>query len=202
MNKATFYQNIKENKLFSKLAQSQVDSMEALLRQCVKQNVTDKKQIAYIMATVYHETALKVKGVFTRTMWPVEEVGKGVGRTYGYRVYHSGKPYRDVSHIYYGRGHTQNTWRENYRKLTVAAKKEGYDWDFEHKPELLLELEPSAWATVYAMKVGLYTGKKLSDYLSEKLSDWIGARRIINGNDQAELIKTYALKFYYSLLNK
>jgi putative chitinase len=45
---------------------------------------------------------------------------------------------------------------------------------------------------------GLFTEKKLSDYLN-KDTDWINARRIINGLDKAELIAVYAKKFYTAL---
>ena len=42
---------------------------------------------------------------------------------------------------------------------------------------------------------GLFTGKKLADYMNDKETDYYNARRIINGLDKAELIAGYAKEF-------
>lgn len=161
--------------------------MEAILDEWERRGLTDLRWLAYILATIYHETA--------KTMQPVEEYGKGKNRTYGYKVKYNGQRYVEPDHVYYGRGHTQNTWYENYQSLTRAAKAQGHDWDFLNNPELLLTMEPSIWATFHGMTTGLYTGKKLSAYFNDKTNDPANARRIINGTDRAELIKMYYQKF-------
>lgn len=188
IDKASFFTKIKANGLFKTLNQNQVDSFNALFDECEKQGVTDIRQIAYIFATVYHEV--------NKTMMPIEEYGKGKNRTYGHKVKYSGKPYVEPDKIYYGRGHTQNTWYEIYEKLTKVNPN---GWDFLNKPELLLQLQPSIWATVYAMRTGLYTGKKLSWYIGGSECDFMNARRIINGTDKAEMIMGYANKFLAAL---
>ena len=43
------------------------------------------------------------------------------------------------------------------------------------------------------MRKGLFTGKKLSDYISRSGCDYKQARRIINGVDRASLIADYAV---------
>ena len=173
--------------------QGQVQGMEAILREWEAQQLTDLRWLAYILATAYHETA--------KTMQPVEEYGKGHGHDYGKRLKMGGGPgkripYETPDKIFYGRGHTQNTWYENYQRLTKAAAVQGKNWDFLNNPELLLQMEPSIWATFFAMRVGLYTGKKLSDYFNENIEDWVNARRIINGVDCAVIIGEYAKEFY------
>lgn len=171
---------------FGVLKQSQVDSFNRFFDEW---DGVDKKHLAYTLATVWHET--------NKTMLAIEEYGKGKGRAYGKRVWYDGKPYTDIPHIFYGRGHTQNTWRDIYEKLTKANAK---GWDFVNHPELLLQEEPSIWATFYAMKTGLYTGKKLSTYFNSEKTDPINARRIINGTDKAELICDYYNKFLNSIV--
>jgi putative chitinase len=64
----------------------------------------------------------------------------------------------------------------------------------------LLEDEPSIWAAQYGMTVGLYTGKKLSDYFNDKRTDPLGARDIINSGDRAALITTYYKSFLNGLM--
>ena len=46
------------------------------------------------------------------------------------------------------------------------------------------------------MVKGLFTGKGLSNYLNDTKTDFVNARRIINGTDRAKLIASYAVKFY------
>ena len=183
-----FFSAIKSNGLFKSLSQSQVDGINALLNEAKEQGIEDTRQLAYILGTVYHEV--------DKTMQPIEEYGKGKNRTYGHKVKYSGKPYVEPDKIYYGRGHTQNTWYEIYEKLTKAN---AHGWDFLNNPELLLQTMPSAWATCYAMKTGLYTGKKLSTYINDAGCDFLNSRRIVNSLDKAELIMGYASKFLSAL---
>ncbi|MGF6964858.1 hypothetical protein OKW43_001863 [Paraburkholderia sp. WC7.3g] len=59
----------------------------------------------------------------------------------------------------------------------------------------MLEPEIVAWATVYGMEMGIFTGKKLSDYVSADGQDYFNARRIINGLDQVDTIASFADRF-------
>lgn len=171
------YEKINQSLFSGKLSASQKEGIDQLLK---AGSLLSLAAMAYVLATAYHETA--------KTMQPIEEYGKGKNRTYGHKVKYSGKPYFEPDKIYYGRGHTQNTWYEIYEKLTNAN---GKGWDFLNHPELLLQMEPSVWATIYAMTTGLYTGRKLSQYFNASGNDPVGARKIINGQDKAELIAGY-----------
>jgi hypothetical protein len=46
------------------------------------------------------------------------------------------------------------------------------------------------------MRLGTFTGKKLSDYFNEDREEWKNARRIVNGLDRAEIIASHAKRFY------
>jgi len=70
-----------------------------------------------------------------------------------------------------------------------------FGYAYVNNPELLLQMEPSIWATFYGMINGIYTGKKLSDYFNSDTDQPVNARRIINGVDCAILIKQNYLKF-------
>lgn len=197
MNKKTFYDHSRNHLFKGHLTESQVQGMEAILNYYeILDHSAGPKALAYILATVFHETAA--------TMQPIEEYGKGHGRPYGKKLKMGGGPnkripYTTPDQLYYGRGFVQVTWYENYAALTRAAKKQGYDWDFLNHPELLLQVEPSTWATFYAMKVGLFTGRKLSDFFTGKTEDPVNARKIINGLDCAKAIAGYYEQFYQAL---
>jgi len=187
MNKQQFFNTIRP--LFNSLNQSQVEGIDFILDYWSKQTeVTDLRQFSYILGTIHHETGA--------TMMPIEEWGKGKGKLYGTNVKMNKRPYYDRLAVFYGRGYTQNTWYENYEKLT---KENTHDWDFLDKPELLLQPEPSIWATFYSMRTGLYTGRKLSDYFNEHTCDWFNARKIVNGIDRAKLIADYSQVYYKAL---
>lgn len=142
--------------------------------------ITNLYHRAYMLATVKLECDNKWQ--------PIAEYGKGKGRAYG-------RPDPKTGLVYYGRGLTQNTWYENYLKLTKAWNKTYPDRppvDFTRNPDLLLQMEYSYFAMSYSMRKGLYTGVGLSKYINDEKCDLLNARRIINGMDCAEKIAEYA----------
>ena len=190
--KKQFFDIVRKELFSNTLNQLQVEGLEFILDYYESQSeIKDIKQLAYILGTIHHETGA--------TMQPIEEWGKGKGKPYAKRIDVDRSPYSDTLNIFFGRGYTQNTWRTIYIKLTKANTRA---WDFFNNPELLLEKEPSIWATFYAMKTGLYTGRKLSDYdlfndsvleLDRNspifgLPKWYNVRKTVNALDKAEKI--------------
>lgn len=181
---------------FGKLSESQVSAFNHIVSAMDADKSISYPQGAYILATTWHETAT--------TMLPIAEYGKGGGRPYGtWQRNSKGELYAykngnrntvylqsEYPHLYYGRGETQNTWFDNYEKLSKA-----FNVDFLNNPDLLLTQDWSTPVTIYSMKNGLYTGKKLSDYINQSKKDYLNARRIINGMDKASLIAGYAETF-------
>lgn len=139
------------------------EHIKFILRECDRQGITLRTQVAYVLATVRHETG--------DTYRPVKEIG-GNGKYYA---------------PFYGRGHVQLTHKENYRKYSKILS-----LDLVNHPDKVLDPETSAFILCHGMKYGNFTGRKLSDYINEKRTDFIGARWIINSQDRAALIATYA----------
>jgi putative chitinase len=168
LNREKFYLKVRSTFFSGKLSQSQVDGMDHILNEWERRQLTDLRWLAYMLATVYHETA--------KTMQPVEEYGKGKGRKYG-RPEANGK-------IYYGRGFVQITWGYNYKKFGIYSR-----------PEMALDCTKATEILFDGMLKGMFTGKKLADYFNED-EKWINARRIINSLDKAEVIALYGKRFY------
>lgn len=185
MNREPFFNIIKVS-LFKKFTVDQVRGLDTLLDVFARYPKLSIQDQAYMLATVYHECAGK--------MLPIEEYGKGKGRKYGSRIDINGSRYSNALPIYYGRGYVQLTWLTNYVK---AKNKLGID--FVNKPELALVPENAAKIMILGMTEGWFTGKKLSDYITPTKADYVGARRIINGTDKAQLIASYAVKFEAAL---
>ena len=185
---------------FGTLSQSQVGGINRIVTAMHDDGELSYPQGAYILATIWHETA--------RTMRPIAEYGKGRGRTYGtWYINSKGQRYSfkngnkntvylqsECPHLFYGRGDTQNTWYDNYEKLSKV-----FGVDFLQNPDLLLTEKWSTVATIYSMKVGLYTGFKLNDFINSSTKNYVGARRIINGTDKDDLIAGYAVTFEKAL---
>lgn len=148
-----------------------------ILGECQKQGVTDKAQIAYILATTVHESGA---GKF------MEEFASGEayeGRSdLGNNQPGDGKRYK-------GRGYVQITGRNNY---TNWSKKLGLD--LVGNPDLAKKPEIAARILVEGMKEGSFTGKKLSDFIGGGKQDFEGARRIVNGTDKAGTFAATARK--------
>ncbi|KAF9325344.1 hypothetical protein BG006_011164 [Podila minutissima] len=102
---------------------------------------------------------------------PIEEI-QGAKRSY--------KPY-------FGRGYVQLTHKENYAKYGKLLT-----LDLVNKPELALQEEVARVVLVHGMTYGWFTGKKLSDYIDKDHDDYVGARRIVNGQDKAQQIAKLA----------
>ncbi|QKV17866.1 glycoside hydrolase family 19 protein [Oricola thermophila] len=132
-----------------------------------------RTQLAYVLATAWHETA--------HTMKPVREA---------YWLSESWRKKNLRYYPWYGRGFVQLTWKFNYEK---ASRELGRD--FLSDPDAVMEPEASAEILVVGSKDGWFTGKKLSDYITLSKSDYRNARRIINGMDKAADIAKLAKEY-------
>lgn len=187
IDREKFFNGVKHHLFNGKFTQSQVDGVDWILGVCEKhQPELLKQHIAYMLATIFHETAT--------TMLPIEEYGKGRGRVYGKCIKESGMPYTDTVNIFYGRGYVQLTWYENYLK---AGKELGID--LINHPEKALEPVIACKIMILGMTKGWFTGRKLIQYFDGKMASPVQARRIINGLDKAELIAGYYYKFFRAL---
>jgi Chitinase class I len=124
---------------------------------------------AYLLATVEWECASKWK--------PIEEYGKGKGRSYG----PSG---------YYGRGFVQLTWKYNYELYTKIL-----GLDLVNSPVLALRDSVALFILVHGSYYGMFTGIGFNDFPNPTEDSFDSMRRIINGKDKAAIISAKALKW-------
>lgn len=194
--KEKFYKKVKLYFFNGKLSNGHVEGLEAILNEWNKRKLSDLRWLAYILATVYHETAC--------TMQPVEEYGRGKGKDYSKKLKMGGGPgkripYSTPDKLYYGRGLVQITWYENYEKLGMLL-----GVDLLIYPELACRMDVAVQILFEGMLTaqssrGDFTGKHLEQFFNPSTEDWVGARRIINGKDKAELIAIHAKRFYAAL---
>ncbi|WP_420028790.1 hypothetical protein [Metarhizobium album] len=194
-----FFDHIRAAPFGGMLKQPQVDGMSAILDRWERTMAAqDERWLAYVLATVYHETA--------RTMQPVRETladsderavaileeafAKGRlswVKTPYWRPDEDGKSWL-------GRGFVQLTHRRNY-----AAMSDITGIDLVAAPERAMETETALSILFEGMRRGSFTGHKLADYFNASTEDWAGARKIVNGMDRAEQIGGYGRLFHAAL---
>ena len=194
MLKPKFFDYVRSHLFGGKLLGSQVKGLETLVAECVSYGMSDIRQVSYVLATAYHETA--------KTMMPIREYGNHDYFMNRYDV--SGKNpqlAKDLGNTtvgdganFCGRGYVQITGRTNYAKFKTIL-----NVDLVNHPDYALLPENASRIAVYGMAQGRFTGKKLSDYINCTTCNYAQARRIINGMDKADLIANYAKQFELAL---
>jgi putative chitinase len=190
-----FFNAVRGSLFGGSLKQSQVDGMNYLID--IWEDHFDKQAgdnatmwLAYALATVFHETA--------QTMRPIEEYGQGSGKSYG-------QPTGPYDQCYYGRGHVQLTWEDNYKKgEDVLKSRYGLDDVPLHQyPHRMLEDETSALVLFDGMIYGWFTGVGLPKYFdaAKGTEDAYNARKIVNALDKAATIEGYYQKMKAALVD-
>ncbi len=95
---------------------------------------------------------------------------------------------------YYGRGYVQLTLRRNYSKYYHIMRER-----LVGTPDLALEAEIALMVLVHGFKLGVFTGRKITDYIIESNTDFKNARRCINGSDRWAEIKELAENYLSEL---
>ncbi|MFX2610932.1 hypothetical protein [Enterobacter mori] len=155
-------------------------------------------KLAYMLATIRHETYHYTTAEFFSEK---PEIG-GVSYFNKYdpvladtpkrreRAIRSGNTAQGDGFKYRGRGCVHLTWKNNYKK---AQDKFGVN--FVASPDLAGDFKYAVPIMVWGMEEGMFSGKKLNGYINAGEVNYVGARYIINGQDQAPLIASYAKRF-------
>jgi predicted chitinase len=155
-------------------------AVAAIIGACSQHGLDMPEQQAYVLATVEHETA----GTFE----PVEECCylPPVARE---------KAQRKLRYYpYFGRGYVQITWKNNYIKFGRIL-----GVDLAESPEKALKPDIALFILAYGFAHGSFTGKRLQEYVRPGRTDYINARRVINGTDRAAHIAALAQKWLAKL---
>jgi predicted chitinase len=198
-----FFARVRQKPFQGRLTQRQVDGLSAILDGwCARTGddgaATGRRELAYVLATAFHETAA--------TMQPVRET---LARTDAEAIrrldaaFASGRlgtvkaPYwrRDGDHkCWFGRGLVQLTHRRNYEIMSEVT-----GVDLVSDPCRAMEMDVSVAILIEGMRRGSFTGHRLEDYFGSGREDWVGARKIINGRDRATLVAGHARDFARAL---
>ncbi|MGV6830296.1 MAG: hypothetical protein ACWA5P_01880 [bacterium] len=189
INRKEFYKNYRKE--FGRIRHKKtVATINEMLSTGEQRKVTIE-QLAYILATAYHEARHRDKIFRYRfhDFFPIRERGENEYFITKYwknkrvRKWLGNEDWRDAI-TYRGRGVVQVTGRYHYRRLRILDN-----------PDKLLEIEFSVENMFNDMLDGKYTGKALTSYINKTKVDYVNARRVVNGRDKAQDIAIHALKF-------
>lgn len=185
----TMFSNLNTTEFFDRLRKAlrepltptQMRAVALLLTEADNHGVTDINQMAYILATCWHECRFKSMREIRS-----KKIGSQLWKWQN-RYWPSG---------YYGRGFSQLTWLKNYRKFSPVV-----GVDLVSNPDAALIPEIGAQILVFGMVNGTFVsnGLKSATRLSKffpagRAPDWMGARAIVNGTFQADKVASGAVK--------
>lgn len=191
IDRAKFFAGVRAGLLGPVLTQDEVDGCGAILDAMAGAPLA---HCAYALGTAYKETA--------HTMKPIKEMG---GDGYFFRRYDPagnnpaiarqlGNTQAGDGARYAGRGYVQLTGRTNYAR---AERELGVP--LVTQPDLAMRDDVAAKVMRRGMDEGWFTGRSFSTYLPPvspgSLPTFTQARRIINGQDCAAEIASYAMAF-------
>lgn len=199
MNREFFFDTVGRTIFKKEPTPSQVAGMTAILDAWERRFVEhDRRWLAYILATAFHETAYMMQPV-RETLAESEaraieilEAAFAAGRLSWVKT-----PYwrRDEDgRSWHGRGLVQLTHKRNYEAMSVLT-----GIDLVADPDRAMEMDAAVTILIEGMLQGSFTGHKLADHLNATAEDWVNARRIVNGTDRAEKLAAYAMAFHAAI---
>ena len=198
-----FFTRVRHDLFGGRLNQGQVDGMSAI-RSGWESRVAEGceehhgHQLAYVLATAFHETAATMQPVRETLAETDEAAILRLDRAFaGGRLASVRRPYWRLDkggRCWLGRGLVQLTHKRNYETMGRLT-----GIDLVADPCRAMEMDVAVAILIEGMRRGSFTGKRLDDYFSPTRCDWTGARRIINGTDRAEKVGGYGRVFATAL---
>lgn len=202
MNHAKFFETLRrrDSGVFgTRLAQHHVDGINGILAAFKAVGDGRRATLAYALATAYHETGARMVPVregFARTDLGARRAVLALARERGpsSAVARYAQPQPPHGHVYYGRGHVQLTWIENYRRSSPDA-----GVDLVANPDAMLDPVISARVLILGLIDGRWNGRghgiqhyEMQDGLPGLSEvEAIAARRTVNVQDKAAKIAGY-----------
>lgn len=201
MNRSDFFEALRraDSGLFAgSLSQGQVAGIEGILDAMLAVGDGRPKTLAYALATAYHETGRRMVPVREGFASTDESAVRAVAslarkRGPGSAPARYGQPTGPYNKAYYGRGHVQLTWQENYARSSSDA-----GVDLEREPDAMLDPVISARILICGLVDGRWNGRGcgVAHYLPCDGPDNVKeARRTVNGTDKWDAIAGYYTAF-------
>jgi predicted chitinase len=160
-------------------------TIAAIRQECGEHGLSRKEQVAYVLATIQHET--------NNTFRPIKEAYY-IGSESKAEKFRRNNKIIQLYYPFYGRGYIQLTHDYNYRMYG--------NWlglDFLSRPERVCEPPIALFIAIHGLRWGAFTTQRLGEHINDQGCDFLGARRCVNGTDKAEHIAGIARTYLDTL---
>lgn len=165
-----------EEVMSTPLDSDQKDSIAAIVAVFHQYGDGDTNKLAYILATARHESRFRAIKEYRANPLTQPSLYATQNRYWG-----SG---------YYGRGFVQLTWERNYSKMSAVVGE-----DLVTYPEKALAPPIAAKILVIGMLEGMFTRRRLDEFINGDTVDFYNARKVVNGLDRANRIAGFAFAY-------
>lgn len=212
LDRQAFFASVRKTPFSGSLTQAQVDGLGSMLDMAPPLMAT--MDLAYCFATAHHETggamvprvenlnyttAARIRATW-KSRFPNEAAAAPyvrnpqalANKVYGGRM---GNVLANDGWDFRGMGLVQSTGRENAQRGTKRLRELGYltaGQDLEKTPTLMLDHDVAAAMLFVGLSEGWYTGLKLSQFFGPGMENPVGARKMVNPDDNgAEIAIIY-----------
>lgn len=167
---------------------------ERIINKAKAYGITNKNQVAYMLATSYHETCfftnfIEYGGDTPQAAYNYYELLYGYDKPKGVEL---GNTQIGDGAKYAGRGYVHLTGKSNYQSYKTITGR-----DLINNPELAeTDKELAAFIMIDGMSNGIFTTAKIGSFINNTTTDFYNARTVVNGIDKAALIEGYARNLY------
>lgn len=207
-NRKYLFELLKNSPFGGVLTQAQVLAIGLILDYCEKLKLPIE-YIAYILATAFHETggtfktkeeSLNYSAAALRAKFSRARISLADADRYGRTDKHKANQSAIANLIYGGAWGLANLgnklvgdgWRFIGRGLVQITGRKNYEYfGLADNPAGAKDLAKAVEILILGMINGIFTGRKLSDYLHGTSFDAVGARAVVNGTDKASLIASH-----------
>lgn len=199
LDREILFDEIRKSHIFGRfITEQQVWGVDGILDAFHIYGDENPKTLAYALATAYHETGARMRPVregFAETDAMARNIVAKLARKRGPKsaVAKYSQPVGSYGHVYYGRGHVQLTWMENYKETGSEL-----GIDLVADPDRMLDPFISARVLIRGLIDGRWNGKGkgIGFYLPKDGKDDLkNARRTVNIIDSWDDIASYYQKF-------
>lgn len=196
INRKFFFDQVRNALFDGSFKQSQVDGLTAILDKWESEMPDqDDRWLAYMLGTAHHETGRTMQAVRETFASTDDRAISILNKAFGAgKLTWVKKPYWQKDSdgkSWLGRGLVQLTHKANYQTMSDEI-----GVDLVADPTRAMDLQTAVAIMFKGMINGSFTGRRLSDHFSASKEEWRSARRIINGLERADLVASYAKKYY------
>lgn len=183
IDRAAFFDSVRRTVFMGRISVTQFAFLTPLIEELQKNDDLLPQEAAYILATAHWETDS------FRAMTEYASGSAYEGRADLGNVKNGDGP------KFKGRGYPMLTGRRNYALMSTFTR-----LDLINSPALAAAPKISAPIIIEGMRKGIFTGRRLAEFIGPDFCDYRGARRIINGTDKAAEIAQLAAHYEVALL--